>query len=106
MYYYIIVVVFSNYTATKMTERKTIEKSEYLKKARIMDYRKAMLDEYKEGDLFILKGKISQIVDNETIKMETKKDNYYGIYSGDSIVVRYVCLQTFLDTSALFKFAT
>lgn len=60
---------------------------EYRSKAKNMDYRKAMFDEYPHGELFEIVGVVNQVVDDQHIAIFTRRDDMLG-YVEDRVMVK------------------
>lgn len=60
---------------------------DYRSKAKNMDYRKAMFEEYQRGELFEITGVVNQVVDDQHIAVFTRRDEMLG-YVEDRVMIK------------------
>lgn len=73
--------------AATRASNSTSSLEEYRSKAKAMDYRKAMFEEYSRGELFEITGVVNQVVDDQHIAILTRRDDMLG-YVEDRVMVK------------------
>ena len=90
--YLIIVAIFSS--SYEVYERRkqqfygseTPTEIEFRDSGKMLDYRKAVLNEYNKGDLLIFTGRLNQIIDDDMAMIQTESNIIFG-YAGNPLLL-------------------